>query len=50
MTVNKDNYAIFKVNSISNRYGLIEFFETLHVGSVFNDLSIDDVIDQNECP
>ena len=50
MAVNKDDYAIFKVNSISSRNGLIEFFETLHVGSVFDDLSIDDVIDPNKCP
>ena len=45
MTVNEDNYAIFKVNSISSRNGLIEFFETLHVESVFDDCSIDDVIE-----
>ena len=45
MPVNEDNYAIFKVNSISIKNGLIEFSVTLHVGSVFDDLSIDDVID-----
>ena len=50
MAVNEENYAIFKVNSFSSKNGSIEFSETLHVGSVFNDLSIDDVIDPNKCP
>ena len=50
MTVNEVDYAIFKVNSISSKNGLIEFSETLHAGSVFDDLSIDDVIDPNKCP
>ena len=45
MAVNEDNYAIFKVNSISIKNGVIEFSATLHVQLVFNDLSIDDVID-----
>ena len=50
MAINKVDYAIFKVISISSKNGSIEFSETLHVGSVFNDLSIDDVIDPNKCP
>ena len=50
MVVNEDNFAIFKVNSISIKNGLIEFSVLLHVGSVFDDLSIDDVIDQNKSP
>ena len=50
MAANKVDYGIFKVISISSKNGSIEFSETLHVGSVFNDLSIDDVIDPNKCP
>ena len=50
MAINKIDYAIFKVISISSKNGLIEFSEILHVGSVFDDLSIDDVIDRNKCP
>ena len=50
MAANENNYAIFKVNSISIKNGLIEFSETLHVGSVFDDLSIDDVMEPNKCP
>ena len=45
MAANEDNFAIFKVNSISIKNGLIEFSVTLHVESVFDYLSIDDVID-----
>jgi len=44
MAINKADYAIFKVNSISSKNDSIEFSETLHIGSVFDDLSIDDVI------
>ena len=50
MAANEDNYAIFKVNSISFKNDLIECSVTLHVGSVFDDLSIDDVIDPNKSP
>ena len=45
MAVNEDDFAIFKVNSISIKNGLMEYSVNLHVGSVFDDLSIDDVID-----
>ena len=50
MAINEVDYAIFKVISISSKNDSIEFSETLHIGSVFNDLSIDDVIDPNKCP
>ena len=46
MAVNEDDFAIFKVNSISIKNGLKEFSVTLLVGSVFDYLSIDDDIDQ----
>ena len=45
MVANEVNYATFKVISISSKNGSDGFSETLHVGSVFNDLSTDDVID-----
>ena len=46
MAANEDNYAIFKVNSISIKNVLIELSVTLHVRLIFDYLSIDDVIDQ----
>ena len=48
MAANEVNYATFKVISISSKNGSDGFSETWHVGSVFNDVSIDDVIDQNK--
>ena len=50
MTINEVDCAIFMVISISSKNDAIEFSETLHVGSVFDDLSIDDVIDPNKYP
>ena len=50
MAANKVDYATFKVISISSKNGTDGFSETWHVGSVFEDLSIDDVIDQNKSP
>ena len=50
MAINEVDYAISTVISISSKNGSIEFSETLHIGSVFNDLSIDDVIDPKKCP
>ena len=50
MAANEVDYATFKVISISSKNGFDEFSETLQVGSVFDDLSIDDVIDQNKSP
>ena len=50
MAINKVDYAIFKVILISSKNGSIEFSDTLHVGSVFDDLLINDVINPNKCP
>ena len=50
MAANEVDYATFKVISISSKNGSDGFSETLLVRSVFNDLSIDDVIDQNKSP
>ena len=50
MAANEVDYAIFKAISISSKNGSDGFSETLHVGSVFNDLLIDDVIDSNKSP
>ena len=50
MAANEVDYATFKVISISSKNGSDGFSETWHVGSVFDDLLIDDVIDQNKSP
>ena len=50
MAANEVDYATFKVILISSKNGSDGFSETLHVESVFDDPSIDDVIDPNKSP
>ena len=50
MAANEVDYTTSKVILISSKNGSDGFSETWHVGSVFDDLSIDDVIDQNKSP
>ena len=50
MAANEVNYATFKVILISSKNGSDGFSETWHVGSVFDDILINDVIIEENSP